>query len=54
MSEKKEESSNQAEEIKKETMETAKKVKESVKDVNIKDETTGKTEFINPSSIPWF
>lgn len=46
MSEKKEESSNQAEEIKKETMETAKKVKESVKDVNIKDETIKTKKFM--------
>ena len=44
--EKKEEITNQAEEIKKETVETAKKVKESVKNVNIKDETLKTKGFI--------
>lgn len=46
MSEKKEDFSNQAEEIKKETVEAAKKLKESVKKVNIKDETIKTKNFI--------
>lgn len=46
MSEEKENISNQAEELKKETIETAKKVKESVKNVNIKDETKETKNFI--------
>lgn len=46
MSEEKENISNQAEEIKKETVEAAKKVKESVKNVNIKDETKKTKNFI--------
>lgn len=46
MSEKKEEISNQAEEVKKETFKTANDVKESVKNVNIKDETLKTKSFI--------
>lgn len=46
MSEKKEEISNQAEEVKKETFKTANDVKESVKNVNIKDETLKTKGFI--------
>lgn len=46
MSEKNEEFSNQAEEIKKETVEAAKKVKESVKNVDFKEETTKTKKFI--------
>ena len=46
MQEKKKEIANQAEEVKKETVETAKKVKETVKNVNIKDETIKTKGFI--------
>lgn len=46
MSEKKEEISNQAEEVKKETFKTANDIKESVKNVNIKDETLKTKGFI--------
>lgn len=46
MSEKKQEISNQAEEVKKETFKTANDVKESVKNVNIKDETLKTKGFI--------
>lgn len=46
MSEKKEEFSNQAKEVKKETFKTANDVKESVKNVNIKDETLKTKGFI--------
>ena len=46
MSEKKEEISNQAEEVKKETFKTANDIKESVKNVNIKDETLRTKGFI--------
>lgn len=46
MQEKKNEIANQAEEVKKETVETAKKVKETVKNVNIKDETIKTKGFI--------
>lgn len=46
MSEEKEKIVNQAEEMKKETKETAKQVKDSVKNVNIKDETKKTKGFI--------
>ena len=46
MSEKKEEISNQAEEVKKEKFKTANDIKESVKNVNIKDETLKTKGFI--------
>ena len=46
MSEKKEEITNQAEEVKKETFKTAKEVKDSVKNVNFKDETMKTKGFI--------
>ena len=46
MSEKKEEISNQAEEVKKETFKTANDIKETVKNVNIKDETLKTKGFI--------
>ena len=46
MSEKKEENLNQAEEVKKETIETAKKFKETVKNVDIKEETKKTKGFV--------
>ena len=46
MSEKKEEKSNQAEEVKNETIETAKKFKETVKNVDIKEETKKTKGFV--------
>ena len=46
MSEKKEENLNQAEEVKNETIETAKKFKETVKNVDIKEETKKTKGFV--------
>ena len=46
MSENNEKISNQAKEVKEETVETAKKIKETVKNVNIKEETAKTKNFI--------